>query len=106
MRLLIPLVALSIAVTSCNSAQQNTAKSSPVPPAPPVATVSADGVRRIKPVELKDLLSKQQAIVVDVRTEGSYQMGHIPGAKLIPNTQILTRLSELPRNKLIVTYCS
>jgi len=35
-----------------------------------------------------------------------YDLGHIPGAKLIPAGEILNHLNELPKDKLIVTYCS
>jgi rhodanese-related sulfurtransferase len=63
-------------------------------------------VRRITTVELQDLISKGQAYVVDVRNEESYKLGHVRGAKLIPNTQIGERSKELPRDKTIVTYCS
>jgi 3-mercaptopyruvate sulfurtransferase SseA len=69
-------------------------------------TVHADGARRLTTVELHDLLAKGEAFVVDVRNEASYNAGHIPGAKLIPATEVLQHVNELPRNKLIVTYCS
>jgi 3-mercaptopyruvate sulfurtransferase SseA len=116
MRLLI-LFALAnlalFALIACNSADSpNRVASSSTPATPfkpnvsPTAGVPADGVRRITTVELQDLLSKGQAYVVDVRTEASYNVGHIRGAKLIPHTQISERAKELPRDKTIVTYCS
>jgi rhodanese-related sulfurtransferase len=33
-------------------------------------------------------------------------MGHIPGATLIPAGEVLDHISELPRDKTIVTYCA
>jgi predicted sulfurtransferase len=106
---LFPYFAVSIimaaTLAACQSAQQNSAQST-VSKATPVATTHGDGVRRITPAELKDLLENNQAVVIDVRSEGSYYAGHIRGAKLIPNTAILSHLQELPRDKLIVTYCS
>ncbi|HKZ81999.1 MAG TPA: rhodanese-like domain-containing protein [Pyrinomonadaceae bacterium] len=96
---------LVAALTACQSAQENSAQSN-VTKATPATSGYPDGARRITPTELRDLLAKNQAVVVDVRNEGSYYAGHIPGAKLIPNTAILSHLQELPRNKLIVTYCS
>ncbi len=113
MRLLISfaLVILgAFALIACNSAEKlasqkpasnlNTARTTPnaIPP--------GDGVRRITTVELRDLLSKGQAVVIDVRNEASYKAGHIRGAKLIPTTEFLSRINELPRDKMIVTYCS
>ncbi len=116
MRLLISFALASVALfalIACNSADSPNrvaSSSSPATPAkpkaPPAAGVPADGVRRITTVELQDLLSKGQAYVVDVRNEASYNLGHVRGAKLIPNTQIAERAKELPRDKTIVTYCS
>lgn len=66
----------------------------------------AEGARRITPGELRELLKKGQAIVVDVRSEESYKAGHIKGAWLIPAGDVARRAEELPRDKLIATYCS
>ncbi|MGH9967938.1 MAG: rhodanese-like domain-containing protein [Pyrinomonadaceae bacterium] len=110
MRLLISFalcILLGFALLSCNSTERNAANSHSAAKAPPTAPViHADGVRRITTVELQDLLSKGQAFVVDVRTEASYNTGHIKGAKLIPLGEILNHVNELPRDKTIVTYCS
>ena len=65
-----------------------------------------DGVRRITPSELREALNKGQAVVVDVRSEEAYRAGHIKGARLIPVYEIGSRANELPRNKMIATYCS
>jgi 3-mercaptopyruvate sulfurtransferase SseA len=67
---------------------------------------TGDGARRVTPQELRQLFKKGQAIVVDVRTEEAYKAGHIKGAWLIPAADIGNRADELPRNKLIATYCS
>jgi rhodanese-like protein len=107
MRLLISVLALSflgaVAQSGCNSAEKKN-NSGPIATTSPVTP--ADGVRRITTVELQDLLAKNQAFVIDVRTEASYNAGHIRGAKLIPEADIPNHLSELPKDKLIVTYCS
>ena len=101
------LVALGV-LTACNSAEWKNARISPVAPAPTATTASppSDGARRVTVAELKDLLDKNEAIVIDVRNEASYNAGHVRGAKLIPEADILKHIDELPRNKLIVTYCS
>src|SRR6476659_2401427 len=108
MRLVISFFVLSLLAafvqSGCNSAEQKKS-------AGPIATVSpaappADGARRISVNELKDLLDKNQAVVIDVRNEASYNAGHVHGAKLIPEAEIPNHLSELPKDKLIVTYCS
>ena len=114
MRLLIwfALVILgAFALIACNSAeklasQKPASNLNALAGATPNAKPPGDGVRRITTIELRDLLSKGQAVVVDVRNEASYKAGHIRGAKLIPTNEFLSRINELPRDKTIVTYCS
>jgi 3-mercaptopyruvate sulfurtransferase SseA len=109
MRLAISFFAVAIlgllALSACNSAEKY-AQSSPTAHAPSAASPVADGVRRVTVAELKDLLDRNEAFVVDVRNEASYNAGHIKGSKLIPEAETLNHINELPRNKLIVTYCS
>jgi rhodanese-related sulfurtransferase len=52
------------------------------------------------------LQKEGKVFVVDVRSEDAYDLGHIPGAKLIPLNDIASRMNELPKDKLILTYCS
>jgi 3-mercaptopyruvate sulfurtransferase SseA len=107
MRLLAVFFALSLlgalAQSGCNSAEQKNKNA-----APPIAAapLPADGVRRVTTAELKNLLDQNEAVVIDVRNEASYNVGHIRGSKLIPEAEVLNHLDELPKNKLIVTYCS
>jgi len=81
--------------------------------APAVAPVSGglaagqnEGAPRITPAELRQLLRRRKAVIVDVRSRETYQAGHIVGALSMPIDEIATRVGELPRNKLIATYCS
>jgi hypothetical protein len=76
----------------------------PVPP--PQPPDHGDGVQRITVAEAHAAVNKGTAIIVDVRAVESYNMGHIKGALSVPINAINTRLGELPRNKLIITYCS
>lgn len=66
----------------------------------------ADGVKRVTTVEVRDAVEKGTAIVVDVRGDDIYRQSHIKGSISIPLAQVATRLNELPRDKMIVTYCS
>ncbi|MFN2514322.1 MAG: rhodanese-like domain-containing protein, partial [Pyrinomonadaceae bacterium] len=87
MRLVISFALASLAalaLIACNSADSpNRVASSSTPATPakpkgaPTAGLPADGVRRISTVELRDLISKGEAFVVDVRNEASYNLGHI-----------------------------
>jgi rhodanese-related sulfurtransferase len=65
-----------------------------------------DGVRRITPLEARAAVEKGKAIIIDVRGEESWKAGHVKGARLIPLNDIGVRTAELPRDKMIITYCS
>jgi rhodanese-related sulfurtransferase len=56
----------------------------------------------------KDMILKDSSlIIVDVRTKGEYEGGHIPSAVLIPNESIKDRKPELlpDVNQVILVYC-
>ena len=97
------ILAVAIVLTSCNAAD-NTAVN-PKPASAP-ETAYPDGVRRVTTEELDALIKKGEAFLVDVRNQDSYDMGHIPGSRLIPAGEILDHVNELPRDKTIITYCS
>lgn len=77
-----------------------------VPNAPPAPPQPTDGVRRITVAELQQELAANKALVVDVRGDGAYKAGHIKGSIMIPAAEIDQHVNELPKDKLIVTYCS
>jgi 3-mercaptopyruvate sulfurtransferase SseA len=99
-------------LAACNSKDmKGNAVSSGSPPATtPVSSsaqnVPSDGVRRITTVELRAALDKGTALVVDTRPLESYKQNHIKGSISIPLDQVADRIGELPRDKMIVTYCS
>jgi len=86
--------------TTVKSHSQNANK-----PAGP-ETIYPDGAPRVTTAELETMLKEGKAYLVDVRTQDSYDLGHIPGSKLIPANEILNHVDELPRDKMIITYCS
>jgi 3-mercaptopyruvate sulfurtransferase SseA len=117
MRFLISVAAVAIlalmGLAGCNSMDKGGANNSAATVHPtntttpqPPATASNDGARRVTTVELNDALSKGEAIVVDVRGDAAYKQAHIKGAIMIPSNEVANHLSELPHDKLIVTYCS
>jgi 3-mercaptopyruvate sulfurtransferase SseA len=96
-----------IVLTACNSKEQTQKTSSAATPATsPAPLPPGDSARRITPAEVKDELAKNDVVIIDVRGEAAYKAGHIKGARLIPATEILAHVDELPRDKMIVTYCS
>lgn len=50
--------------------------------------------------------SKCDMVLVDLRSPAAYARGHIQGAVNLPYQEIEARLSELPKDKLLVFYCS
>jgi 3-mercaptopyruvate sulfurtransferase SseA len=110
MRLIISVVAFAVLVggvlTACNSAEWKAKTSPPATRAQTAAPAPSDGARRVTVAELKDMLARNEAVVIDVRNQASYDIGHIKGARLIPEAEVANHVDELPKNKLIVTYCS
>jgi rhodanese-related sulfurtransferase len=45
-------------------------------------------------------------IILDVRNTDEANAGMIKGAKLIPDEELLARMSELPKDKRIIAHCS
>lgn len=106
---LITLVCLALIVTiagltACNSSEaliSQGQKGSPTPQPP-----SADNARRIKAAELHELWEKGDVVIIDTRSEGAYKDEHIKGAILMTAGTVLSHLEELPKNKMIVAYCT
>lgn len=64
-----------------------------------VPTADADEVKR-----LVDEAGAGDTVLLDVREPEEYDQGHLPGARLIPLSQLADRIDELDRSKPIVTY--
>lgn len=99
------LLALSLMVVAAQGPGGATEKpETKAPQAPPAQGSPEDGIARITPAEAHDLVEKGEAVIVDVRGEDSYRIGHIKGALWMPD--ISAHVKELPRDKKIVLYCS
>ena len=58
--------------------------------------------------EAKQIMDSEEGyIILDVRTQEEYDQGHVPGAILIPNTEIKVRAVEelTDKDQLILVYC-
>ena len=97
------ILAAAVVFAACN-AVDHVANPKPAPQGP--ETVYADGARRVTIEEMEAMLKDGTAIVIDVRNQAAYDQAHIPGSRLIPAGEILNHIGELPRDKMIVTYCS
>ena len=51
-------------------------------------------------------LVKDGGIIIDVRTKGEYQQGHINGSQNIPLDVLSSNLSKLNKEKTIITCCA
>ncbi|MBQ9979709.1 MAG: rhodanese-like domain-containing protein [Oscillospiraceae bacterium] len=98
LKFFIPALALTMLFAGCGQVQEET----PAQPQAPAYYVS------ITAEEAKKLMdSAEDYVIVDVRTQSEYDEGHIPGAVLIPDTEIARRAEEeLPdKGQLILVYC-
>lgn len=62
--------------------------------------------RRIPVDEARKALTEGTAVLVDVRAAEAYKAEHAKGALSIPLDEIAARAGELPKDKLIITYCT
>jgi ArsR family transcriptional regulator len=76
-----------------------------------IGKIVADYFQRLdqlEPISRKELaqrLRAKSAIVLDVRPEDEFALGHVPGALNIPINELKRRLVELPKDQEIVAYC-
>jgi len=67
----------------------------------PVITITADEAR-----EMIKGKKPEEFCLLDVRQPKEYELGHIPGAVLIPIAQLPERLGELDPKKPTIVYCA
>ncbi len=61
-------------------------------------------VNEVSPTEAMDLLARS-AVLIDVRQENEWELGHAPMATLIPLAELPDHLDDLPRDQVIVCVC-
>ncbi len=64
-----------------------------------------DQLEPVAATELVTRLREGSVVLLDVRPEDEYGLGHLPGALNIPLRQLEQRFAELPRKQEIVAYC-
>ena len=64
-------------------------------------------MQKIDPAAAIRLLDAGKAVAVDVREPDEYAVGHIPGAKLLPLGEVLSRAAEVLPDKRApwLVYC-
>jgi len=67
----------------------------------------SDQAQTIAPKEAAALYAEKKAVIIDVREDGEWKEGHIPGAIHIPLSQLEGRMGELKayQNAPIITQC-
>ena len=64
------------------------------------------GRHKIMPAAFFEKFAKGEAVLLDVRTEIEAEHVALPFALQIPINQLPDRLDEIPRDKLMATFCS
>ena len=66
------------------------------------------GIKQIIPAELTRLINREDAIVVDVRSDAEFGNNHILGALNIPDADFQSRQQELDKHKdkPVIFYCT
>ncbi|HEY8678219.1 MAG TPA: rhodanese-like domain-containing protein [Candidatus Dormibacteraeota bacterium] len=56
--------------------------------------------------ELHERLQQQQRpFLLDVREPWEYAEGHVPGAQLVPLSELESRVSEVPKDRSVLSIC-
>ena len=117
MRKAVTLFAVAVCVSGIASAQYKKQVQTPPPqqnpnaaPMPVNKAAQVDAalakVRRISEQDSFRLANNGSAVIVDVRSNSQYQLGHIKGSVNIPRSQIVSRFKEIPAGKVVITYCA
>lgn len=93
MKKLILILLAVMCLTGCGQAKENKQEAT-------YMNITAEEAKQIMDTE-------EGYIILDVRTQEEYDEGHIPGAILIPNTELEERAEKELTNKdqLILVYC-
>lgn len=67
-----------------------------------------DDFKDLNPSQLREFMDQHREkdyLLVDVRQPGEYERHHIPGATLMPLSELESRLFDLPSDRDLVFYC-
>ena len=69
---------------------------------------SVNSLLELQQISMQDAVliwKKNVDIFIDVRTLEEFQQGHVPGAQLIPLSELESRLKEVPSDKKVLLIC-
>ncbi|HEU4747696.1 MAG TPA: molybdopterin-synthase adenylyltransferase MoeB [Gemmatimonadaceae bacterium] len=70
------------------------------------ASSAALGVSEIEPAQLAERIASGEKLeIIDVREPYEWQIGHIPGARLVPLGTIADEIPRLDKKRTIILYC-
>ncbi|MFT5290295.1 MAG: rhodanese-related sulfurtransferase [Planctomycetota bacterium] len=72
----------------------------------PDMVLNGELFRDVGGAEAQQLVAKQGAMLIDVRTPGETSGGIIPGALLIPMDEVESRMHEIPKEGIKIIYCA
>lgn len=60
---------------------------------------AVSGIEQISPAELTRLMNRENALVIDVRSQADFSTGHILNARNIPEGELQSRQKDLVKHK-------
>lgn len=65
------------------------------------------GMKKLSPMDATQLINREDAVVLDVRSDGEFNQGHIVNSVNIPQKSVQEQLSKLEkyRGRPIITAC-
>ena len=75
-------------------------------PTPEGGALTKARVPRISVKVAKEMADAGEAILVDVRSKGTFGLAHIAGAISLPSDEVPDRYDELATDRLIIFYCA
>lgn len=104
--LFVGLVLVILLLLNNNNKSNTPAIAQPSGTAQPTAAAGSDPPRM--PLDQFKALydnPSTRPMIIDVRAAASYDEGHIAGAISFPESDVDTRVKEIPKDKLVVAYC-
>jgi rhodanese-related sulfurtransferase len=71
-----------------------------------VRWLSGGGYDTVAPELAAELLKDKEVVLLDVRTKGEYRLGRIPGARLIPVSELERQMGQIPLDRRLLVYCA
>ena len=99
-------IALAALLAACKADDAGHKTTSAQTSAPTQAATSPEAARRITVAELQQKLEEGEVVIYDTRPKSAYDTEHIKGSLLMPYSDVAGRAGELPKDKLIVFYCT